>query len=76
MHLFSQSRTNPRYQPGTFQMPGATPFGNTTIFFGGGPSPNDAHDPTTNGDLGHFLQTVLTQFATGMTGGVGGHFPL
>ncbi|CAF0923052.1 unnamed protein product [Adineta steineri] len=70
-----QSRINQRRTGGgTFQIHGATPFGNTTIVIGGGQSPNDGHNPHGNGDLGNFLQTVLTQLAGGLTGGgaVGG----
>ncbi len=75
--FFSQSRSDQRRSGGTFQVHGSgTPFGNTTIFIGGGPSPNDGHDPNGNVDLGNFLQNVLTQLAGGFTGGGGGHFPL
>lgn len=76
---FSQSRSNQRYPGAGFQLPGGAAFGNTTIFIGGGPSPNDGHDPSGNADLGNFFQSVLTQLATGLTGGGGGggaHFPL
>jgi len=70
-----QSRSDQRRPGGPFQVHGGTPFGNTTIFIGGGPSPNDGHDPNGNVDLGNFLQNVLTQLAGGFTGGGGGHFP-
>jgi hypothetical protein len=71
----SQSRSNQRRPGGTYQVQGSTPFGNTTIFIGGGQTPNDGNDPNGHGDIGNFLQTILTQLAGGLTGGAGGHFP-
>jgi len=68
-----QSRSGQRRVAGTFQIHGGAPFGNTTIFIGGGPSPNNGNDPNGTGDLGNFLQTILTQFAGGLAGG--GNFP-
>ncbi len=72
--VFSQSRSAPRRAGGTFQIHRGMPFGNTTIFIGGGPSTNDGNDASGNVDLGNFLQTVLGQLAGGLTGG--GHLPL
>ncbi len=74
--MFRQSRTGQRRAGGTFQVHGGAPFGNTTIFIGGGPAQNNGQDPNGNVDLGNFLQTILTQLAGGLTGGAGGHFPL
>lgn len=76
MNDFRQSRNNQRFPNTAFQMPGASPFGNTTIFIGGGTPTNTGNDPNGNGELGNFLQTVLSQITTGLTGGVPGHFPL
>ncbi|UJR16536.1 hypothetical protein I4U23_003436 [Adineta vaga] len=67
----SQSRGNQRRTGGTFQIHGATPYGNTAIVFGGGPSSNDGYNLNGNGDLGNFLQTLLSQLAGGLTGGGG-----
>ncbi|CAF1105163.1 unnamed protein product [Rotaria sp. Silwood1] len=67
----SQSRSQ-RRTGGTFQIHSGAPFSNTTIVFGGGPSTNDANNPNGNGDLGNFLQNILTQLAGGLTGGGGG----
>lgn len=70
-----QPRANPRRpHGGPFQFHGATPFGNTTIIIGGGPSANDGSQMPGNGDLSNFLQTLLTQL-TGVGVG-GGPFPL
>ena len=70
-----QPRTNPRrHHGGAFQLHGATPFGNTTIIVGGGPAVNDVGQMPGNGDLGNFLQTLLTQL-TGV-GIAGAPFPL
>ncbi len=78
--IFSQSRSNQRRPGGTYQVHNVPPFGNTTIFIGGGQSPNDGNNPNGNVDIGNFLQTILTQLAGGLTGGGGGggvgHFPL
>lgn len=75
---FSQSRSSQRRTGGTFQIHGGAPFGNATIVIGNGPSANDGNNTNGNGDLGNFLQTILTQIAGGLGGGGGGgpQFPL
>ena len=69
-----QSRSSQRRTGGTFQIHSGAPFGNATIVIGGGPSPNDGNNP--NGDLGNFLQTILTQLTGGLAGAGGPQFPL
>ncbi|CAF3328368.1 unnamed protein product [Rotaria socialis] len=72
----SQSRSGQRRTGGTFQVHGGAPFGNATIVIGNGPSANDGNNTNGNGDLGNFLQTILTQIAGGLGGGGGGpQFP-
>ncbi|CAF0986316.1 unnamed protein product [Adineta ricciae] len=72
-----QPRANPRRpHGGAFQFHGATPFGNTTIIVGGGPSVNDGGQIPGNGDLSNFLQTLLTQLTGVGVGGAPFPFPI
>lgn len=71
MRRFSLSHSNARRAGGSFQVHSSAPFGNTTIFIGGGPSANNVNEGNGNVDLGNFLQNILTQLAGGLTGGAG-----
>ena len=66
-----QSRSNQRRVGGAFHIHSDVPYRNATIFIGSGHSVNDENNPNANGDLGNFLQTILTQIAGGFTGGPG-----
>lgn len=76
MKDFSSSQNNQRFPNTAFQIPGVSPFGNTAIFWGGGPSTHDGSEQNGTGELGNFLQSVITQITSGLTGGGHGHFPL
>lgn len=71
----TQPQSNPRRAGGAFQFHGSSPYGNTTIYFGGGPSTNNVNDGSGNLEMGHFLENVLTQLATGLNSGIGAGFP-
>jgi len=66
-HSSGHSRSGRSRTGGRIQFHGSTPFGNTTIFIGGGgghPS-NPRHYQNDNADIGTFFQTVLAQLVGG-----------
>jgi hypothetical protein len=62
---FSRSRSGRSRHGGRIQFHGSTPFGNTTIFIGGGHPSNSRQSHNDNADLGTFFQTALAQLVGG-----------